>query len=138
MQALAGRWQRCGYGHEQLDGIFKKLIHGLTPARQRRKRQLLRLEVLQTEGLKVKLLQLKALQLEVLELEVPELEVLDEPVKAAFLTDLSTLFDPPAVEHHDRYGEAAIACPPPSRRPVGPALLFKRSVTQEGDQALAW
>ena len=71
-------------------------------------------------------------------IEPAELEVLDEPVKAAFLTDLGTLFDPPAVEHHDRYGEAAIACAPPSGRPVGPALLFKRSVTQEGDQALAW
>ena len=50
-------------------------------------------------------------------------------------SDLS--FDPAAVQHHDGYGEAAVAGPPPARRPVGPTLLFKRPVAQKGDKALA-
>jgi hypothetical protein len=63
--------------------------------------------------------------------------VFGQPLRTAFLHDLSTLLDAAAIENHHRHGEAAVLRAPPAWCPVRAALFLEGTVAEKGNQRFA-
>ena len=63
--------------------------------------------------------------------------VFSQPLRTAFLHDLSTLLDAAAIENHHRHGEAAVLRAPPAWCPVRAALFLEGTVAEKGNQRFA-